>query len=48
MKDMEKNKINPGRLHILNVTFSMSMTDVVDICSEYQNAFRHLFMIQPF
>jgi len=31
----ERNESCPGRFHILNITFSMSMTDVVEIISEY-------------
>jgi hypothetical protein len=41
MKDLEKNEVNPGRFHILNVTFSMSMTDLVEISSAYQTVFGH-------
>jgi len=41
----ERSESCPGRFHILNVTFSMSMTDLVEISSEYQSVFRHWFMI---
>ena len=30
-----------GRFHILHVTFSMSMTDLVEISSAYQTVFGH-------